>query len=56
MDVNCTGTHSCYKPSGTNGVLSTSTTTYSLAYKTKSGYDFATGIGSLNAYNLVFGW
>ncbi len=25
MDVNCTGTHSCYKPSGTNGVLSTST-------------------------------
>ena len=24
MDVNCTGSHNCYRPSGTNGVLSTS--------------------------------
>ena len=24
MDVNCTGTHNCYLPGGTNGVLSTS--------------------------------
>ncbi len=56
MDVNCTGTHSCYKPSGTNGVLSTSTTSYKPAYKTATGWDFATGIGSLNAANLVNGW
>ncbi len=54
MDVNCTGTHNCYRPSGTNGVLSTSTTSYAPAYKTGTGWDFATGIGTVNAYNLVF--
>lgn len=54
MDINCTGTHNCYRPSGTNGVLSTSTTSYAPAYKTATGWDFATGIGSMNAYNLVF--
>jgi len=54
MDVNCTGSHNCYRPSGTNGVLSTSTTSYAPAYKTGTGWDFATGIGTVNAYNLVF--
>jgi subtilase family serine protease len=54
MDTNCKGTHNCYRPSGTNGVLSTSNTAYSPAYKTKVGWDFATGIGTVNAYNLVF--
>jgi subtilase family serine protease len=54
MDVNCTGTSNCYRPSGTNGVLSTSSGSYSKAYGTGSGWDFATGIGSVNAYNLVF--
>ncbi len=54
MDVNCTGTHNCYRPSGVNGVLSTSNTAYSRAYKTNVGWDFATGIGTVNAYNLVF--
>jgi subtilase family serine protease len=56
MDVNCTGTHSCYRPSGTNGVLSTSTTSYQKAYGTATGWDFATGIGTLNAANLVNNW
>jgi subtilase family serine protease len=56
MDVNCTGTHSCYKPSGAYGVLSTSTTAYAKAYGTTTGYDYATGLGSLNAYNLVYKW
>ena len=56
MDVNCTGTNNCYKPSGTYGVLSTSNTTYSKAYGTGTGWDFATGIGSVNVYNLVHGW
>ncbi len=56
MDVNCTGTHSCYKPSGTYGVLSTSNSSYSPAYGTKTGWDFATGIGSVNATNLVNNW
>ena len=56
MDVDCTGTHNCYKPSGTYGVLSTSTSSYAKAYGTATGWDFATGIGSLNAANLVNNW
>ena len=56
MDVNCTGTHSCYRPSGTNGVLSTSTSSYGPAYGTATGWDFATGIGTVNAQNLVNNW
>ncbi len=56
MDVNCTGSHNCYRPSGTNGVLSTSNSTYSPAYATTPGWDFATGIGTINAANLVNNW
>lgn len=56
MDVNCTGAHDCYKPSGTYGVLSTSKKAYDKAYGTGTGWDFATGIGSVNAYNLVENW
>jgi subtilase family serine protease len=56
MDVNCTGTHNCYRPSGTNGVLSTSNTSYLKAYGTTTGWDFATGIGTVNATNLVNNW
>ncbi len=56
MDVNCTGTANCYRPSGTNGVLSTSNSAYDPAYGTATGWDFATGIGTVNAYNLVNGW
>jgi subtilase family serine protease len=53
MDVNCTGSNNCYKPSGTNGVLSTSSSSYLPAYGTTTGWDFATGIGTVNALNLV---
>jgi subtilase family serine protease len=56
MDVNCTGTHNCYLPSGTNGVLSTSDKAYQQAYGTTKGWDFATGIGTVNANNLVKQW
>ena len=56
MDVNCTGTHNCYLPSGTNGVLSTSDSSYLKAYGTTTGWDFATGIGTVNAANLVSNW
>jgi subtilase family serine protease len=56
MDVNCTGTHNCYKPSSTHGVLSTSTSSYLPAYGTGTGWDFATGLGTVNAYNLVYNW
>jgi hypothetical protein len=57
MDVNCSsGSPNCYRPSGTYGVLSTSTGSYLPAYKTGGGWDFATGIGSVNAANLVGAW
>ena len=50
MDVNCTGPN-CYQ-----GVLSTSNQAYNPAYSTGIGWDFATGIGSINAANLVNSW
>ncbi len=56
MDSNCTGTHNCYTPSGSIGVLSTSNSSYLPAYGTTTGWDFATGIGSVNAKNLVVAW
>jgi len=56
IDVNCTGTHNCYRPSGTNGVLSTSNTAYQKAYGTATGWDFSTGIGTVNVTNLVNNW
>ena len=56
MDVNCTGTANCYLPSGTQGVLSTSDSSYKPAYGATTGWDFATGIGSVNAANLVNNW
>jgi subtilase family serine protease len=46
----------CYKPSGLYGVLSTSHSSYKPAYGTTVGWDFATGIGSVNATNLVNNW
>jgi len=55
-DVNCVGTVNCYLPSGTAGVLSTSDATYDPAYATGKGYDFATGIGTVNVANLVNAW
>ncbi len=68
MDVNCKpltshgaiiGTFSCYYPAsdpGANGVLSTSKTRYEPAYPAGAGWDFATGIGTMNVYNLVANW
>jgi len=56
IDVNCTGKYDCYLPSGTYGVLSTSDTKFLKAYGTTTGWDFSTGIGSVNAYNLVKNW
>ncbi|MGH8040812.1 MAG: protease pro-enzyme activation domain-containing protein [Rudaea sp.] len=56
MDVNCTGTNNCYLDGATNGVLSTSNSTYQPAYGTQTGWDFATGIGTVNACNLVNNW
>jgi subtilase family serine protease len=60
-DVDCTGTvalgiNNCFLPSGTNGALSTSNSAYDPAYAATTGWDFATGIGSINAFNLVSNW
>ena len=56
MDVNCLGTINCYLPSGTNGVLSVKSKAYEKAYNSTTGWDFATGIGTLNVNNLVNNW
>jgi regulation of enolase protein 1 (concanavalin A-like superfamily) len=56
MDVDCTGSANCYLDGGTVGVLSTSNNSFGQAYGTTTGWDFATGIGSVNAANLVNNW
>jgi subtilase family serine protease len=56
FDVNCTGTNNCYRPSGRNGVISTSNTAYKPAYKAAAGWDFTTGLGTVNVANLVKDW
>jgi subtilase family serine protease len=39
-----------------DGALSLSTSSYSPAYGTAAGWNFATGIGTVNVYNLVKNW
>jgi subtilase family serine protease len=46
----------CFSPSGTFGVLSTSSSADQPAFGTSTGWDFATGIGTINANNLVNNW
>jgi subtilase family serine protease len=53
MDANCTGTYNCYLDGGSNGVLSTSDSSYIPAYKAGTAWDFATGLGTVNVYNLI---
>jgi hypothetical protein len=53
IDAPCTGSYNCYLPSGTYGVLSTSDSKSQPAYPATSGWDFATGIGTVNVANLV---
>ena len=55
MDVDCVGPN-CYLGGGSVGVLSTSNTSFAPAYGTTLGWDFATGIGTVNAANLVNNW
>ena len=55
MDVDCAGPN-CYLADGSVGVLSTSDTAFQPAYGTNTGWDFATGIGTVNAANLVNNW
>ena len=67
--VNCSGETNCFgagfegRGRGTpapefvgNGGLSTSSGTYSPAFAAGSGWSFATGLGSVDAYNLILNW
>lgn len=66
MNVNCLpltdkdgsviGTFNCYIPSGTNGVMSRSNHKYEPTYPAKPGYDFASGMGSVDVFNLTRSW
>jgi subtilase family serine protease len=56
MDVPCVGSVNCYAPSGTFGVLSTSNSAYRPAYGTNRGWDFSTGIGTVDGWNLMKGF
>ncbi|HEY1757355.1 MAG TPA: S53 family peptidase [Bryobacteraceae bacterium] len=70
IDVNCGGTADCYGATisshgggripggagGGNGALSVSDQAFSPAYGTAGGWSFASGNGSVNAYNLVNAW
>jgi subtilase family serine protease len=61
IDVPCTGTTDCYGYSKSGrttdyGELSTSSTTASPAYAAGTGWDYATGLGTVNANNLVNNW
>jgi subtilase family serine protease len=56
MNIDCSGKNNCYLPSGNDGVLSTSNSSYAPAFTAGTGWDFATGLGSVNAYNLVANW
>jgi len=53
-----TGSLNCYtvRAGDAQGVLSTSSTSMAPAYQAGSGWDFATGLGSVNIGNLVKGW
>jgi subtilase family serine protease len=70
IDVNCTGTANCFgstgsvtygrggRPTGsaTSGALSISSSSFTPAYGTGASWNFAAGIGSVDAFNLVMNW
>ncbi|HXC96826.1 MAG TPA: S53 family peptidase [Edaphobacter sp.] len=53
MDVPCSGAFNCFLGGGAIGVLSVSNSVYQPAYPATAGWDFATGLGTTNATNLV---
>jgi subtilase family serine protease len=70
IDQVCNGPYNCYGYIGTvnygrggrifgttyGGALSTSTTSFSSAYGTGTAWNFSTGIGSVDAFNMVTNW
>ena len=56
-DVPCYGTNDCYGSTlDLFGVLSTSDAKLGVAYPARTGWDFTTGLGSVNVTNLVNSW
>jgi len=56
MAVGCTTNNNCYDSADGTGVLSTSNSTLQPAFAAATGWDFATGIGTINVANLVASW
>jgi hypothetical protein len=56
MAVECTTTNNCFDSADGYGVLSTSSGALQPAFGTTTGWDFATGIGSINVANLLNAW
>ena len=66
IDVNCGGTVNCFGATQStghargsrsgNGALSVLTDSFAPAFGSGGGWNFATGNGSINAYNLVNAW
>ena len=55
-DVVCSGTVNCFTGGAQYGALSKSSSEFKPAYRAHPGWDFATGLGSVNAYRLVMAW
>jgi subtilase family serine protease len=56
MVVDCTGNYNCYDSSAGYGALSASSSAYQAAYGSGAGWDFGSGMGSVNVANLVKSW
>lgn len=54
--VDCLGPYNCFTGGGLLGVESVSSTVFKPAYPATSGWDFATGLGTANAFNVVVGF
>ena len=63
--VNCSGSTNCYgapmtygrrSPLGGIGALSTDNSNFAPAFGAGPGWNFATGIGSVNVFNLITNW
>lgn len=54
--VDCLGRYNCFFGDGVTGVTSTSNTIFRPTYPATRGWDFATGLGTANAFNVVQGF
>jgi subtilase family serine protease len=56
IDVLCQGTLNCFTDRANIGVLSLSNSSYQPAYAAHSGWDFATGLGTVDVFRLLTRW